>query len=56
MRSAAECNAKAAELSRQAEIALDAETRATLIDMAAEWARLAITSEWQDALKVRFDP
>jgi hypothetical protein len=48
MRDAHECLAKAAELSRLADLTNDAAIRALLLEMALEWTDLSRLAEWQD--------
>lgn len=48
MLSAAECLAKAADLSRRAESAHDPVLRRSLLVMAETWLDVARTAEWQD--------
>lgn len=48
MRSTLECLAKAAELSRLADIARNPEIKAHLLAMAQAWVDLSHQAEWQD--------
>jgi len=48
MRSALECLAKAAELTRSADLTAGPELRAQFLLMADEWTRLSVVAEWQD--------
>lgn len=51
MRSAAECLAEAAQLSRIADRADDIELKALALALAEVWLNIGVMAEWRDALE-----